>query len=275
MEIDRVVWTGKVGTSAGTKWIDNIPAADDIDIDNDGVMDPAPGFLLDLSHIGSMVLGKQMPMMGRYKLNSLRIGIRHVDDVVDNEEEAAFAGIFEFFPSTDHLENALKLARLVEKSYESTEIDFDSYLLSTERDYSGMRFNWSGNNDVEYPTQSGLGLSQEWSLLDVFAVYNTMLEEKYDNQLWMGRVGIPCRKAWTVSAGSGSHGDDGEPGTSFEYPAHFTDDKLNVGHTIFPLVFGSVQHSSVNEDTAGTVDTGVDDDYHVYVEVDFTFRSGY
>lgn len=258
----RVIETGAIGITAGYRWknlnpLDDIPAANDIDGDNDGVMSPSHGFLLDLSEIASRKLGMQAPMMATYKVRSIRIGIRHVDDLVDNNESTAFAGYIYHYPMTDHLKDSLRLARQVEKADEEGRVDRDSVFLSVEHDYTGFRYGWDSEDDVLYQTvpSEDVGIDS-WSLGVIGAAYNGMATQPVqDNALWTGRFPRLNVNAWSCDASSGIGDGDSPP--------EFTDDTLNLHVNTLPLIGGRVVWSSLDE--VGSVD----DDYTLHVTVDF------
>lgn len=258
----RVIETGSFGITPGFKWkninpLDEIPAENDIDADNDGVMGPSHGFLIDLSEIASRKLGMQAPMMATYKVRSLRIGIRHVDDVVDNDESTAFAGYFYHYPLTEHMKESLRLARQVEKLQEQDKIDNDSFLLSYDKDYSGFRYGWDNAGDVEHQTVPAeeIGI-QSWSLQDIGRAYTFMLgRPEQSNALWTQRWPKTLVNAWACDASSGIGDGDSPP--------EFTDDTLMLHIETLPLLAGRVVWSSLDEVGA------VDDDYTLHVTVDF------
>lgn len=258
----RVIETGSIGITPGFRWknlnpLDEIPAANDIDSDNDGEMTPSHGFMLDLSEIASRKLGIQAPMMAAYKVRSVRIGIRHVDDITDNNESTAFAGYLYHYPLTDHLKKGLQLARQVEKHDEDARVDNDSLLLSMERDYVGFRYGWDAANDVEYQTvpSGDVGINN-WSLGTVGFAYTEMEAQPIQrNALWTGRWPRLMVNSWTCDASSGiGEGDS---------PPEFTDDTLMLHVETLPLLGGRVVWSSLDE--VGSID----DDYTLHVTVDF------
>lgn len=258
----RVIQTGAVGITTGFKWknisgSDEIPAENDIDADNDGVMSPSHGFLIDLSHIASKKLGMQAPMMATYKVRSIRVGLRPVDDIVDNDESTSFAGYLYHYPVTEHLKDALRLARATERHQESGQVDKDSLFLSTENDYSGFRYGWSDKDDVQYQTVPNeyIGIP-EWSISSIGYAYGAMEgRPTQDNALWSTRFPQVLVNAWSADCSSGIGAGDSPP--------EFTDDTLMLHINTLPLIAGRVVWSSLDEVGA------VDDDYTLHVTVDF------
>lgn len=246
----------------GGYWIDLQPASGDIDIDNDGVMSPARTFLVDLSEIASRVLGRQMSMVKGVTLNGLAIGIRPVDDAVDNDESAFFAGKFQFYPDTDHAYKALSLARRMEEHIEGDEIDADSFFLSTETDYKGLRLGWTDDPmpQVRWQTQGWPVGPGGYTYERIFTAYNQMTQVPQENAMFDGRAPEPMTCQWICALASGIGDGDSPPwgGRSADWQSN------PLRHSIFPLIRGAVEFSSLDETGA------VDDDYTVHVTVDFT-----
>lgn len=240
------------------KWSVNPPAANDIDIDNDGVISPAPGFEVDLSSIASFVLGRQVSMMSAVKLHRLSVGIRPVDDITDNDESAFFAGHIWWTPPTDHAKKALSLARAMEKAQESTVFDGDSFLLSDENDYTGYRYSYLTSGTTQYQTVSGIG-GYDHTLIDLETAYDAMTAVPQNNALFNGRFPGECSVAWIAALASGVGASHSPPpgGNSADWT-------VQMNHLALPILRGEVSFSSGDEE--GTVD----DDYHLWVDVDFT-----
>jgi len=257
----RMVCRGLIGLSDGFTWTHNIPSENDIDADNDGVMDPNPQFLVDLSAIAGSRLGYQASMMSGYKIHRIAVGIRPVDDTADNDEQTAFAGDIIMYPLTDHTKTALQLARRVEKADEANQVDGDSLFLSSEVDYSGFRYGWSSINagGVAHITGNGIsGMSSEWYLTEIFDAYDHMTEPKQDNALFGGRAPEQMGLPWVCSWATGYD-------SKVVIPKDFN---VQTNLHVLPLLLGRVNYSSGDED--GTVD----DDYRVEVSIEFTPEFG-
>lgn len=262
--------TGTVGITNGFKWISNAPASEDIDADNDGVMTPNHGALIDLSQVASELLGKQCGQMSHYSIKRLWVSMRNNDDGTDNDESTYFAGTFRWWHPTDHRKEAMRLARSVEKATEMHEIDLDSYFLSTDDDYSGLRFGWGstaqyGNDQVNHPTNESVTghPGNEWGAESVFQIYNTMLAATKTNSLWGGRAGSKsCKIPWSTSAATGVGAGDA--------PAVLTDwnsGRINA-KALGGLLYFNVSHSALDEEGA------VDDDYFMVVGIEFQPEQG-
>ena len=264
--VNRVIETGTIGVTPGFQWsvinpLDDIPSSNDIDGDNDGEMSPTHAFVIDLSQIASRKLGKQCSMMQEYKVRSVRIGIRHENDTDDNDDNDAFAGYLYMYPPTDHLKNGLQLAREVEKVDEADEIDNDSFLLSTQRDYVGFRYGWGRNHTVEYQTTASQAMQIDWTLEEIGEVYSTMADRpEQDNALWSQRWPSLNVSQWHCKAASGYETIEEDP----SIPTDFTDDTLVLNYTTIPLIAGRVVWAGVKSDNLLN-----DDDYTLHVTVDF------
>lgn len=256
-----MVATGIVGQNEGFTWTNNEPAFGDIDADNDGVMNPEPQFVIDLSQLAGSKLGYQASMMAAYKIHRIQVGIRPVDDGVDNSEQTLFGGELFAYPATDHAKKALGLARKVEKAKEASEVDADSLFLTTENDYAGFRYGWSNVNSggVEFTTANGVtGMAGDWYLSEIFAAYDLATEPKQANALFGGRapeqVHVPWVCGWDM-------GHAGALSAALDFQSHHSLEVL-------PLLLGSVNYSSGDEPGA------VDDDYYLQVTVEFTPEFG-
>ena len=258
IETRMVELAGEPGSS-GIYWTGDTPAQGDIDTDNDGVMIPALKFTADLTDIASTVLGRQVSMTSPVILHGLRIGLRPVDDVVDNDESAFFAGEFRFQHYTPHVQKALSLASRMEREIESEQVDSDSYLLSTDKDYSGLRFGISEEGEIRYQTD-GWPNGGDYTWLKIRDAYNAMTAPDQSNALFTGRCGEFGGIQWIAALASGiGQGDSPPPGgDSADWYSG------NLRHEILPLIQGLVLYSSGDEE--GTVD----DDYRLVMTVDFS-----
>jgi hypothetical protein len=257
METRQVSLQGESGNQ-GIYWTGDPPSSGDIDIDNDGVYNPALTFIADLSEIASQVLGRQVSMTSPVVLHGIQIGIRPVDDVADNDESAFFAGEFRFQHYTSHVQKALSLARQMEKFSEGGELDADSFFLSTTQDYSGLRYGLDFNNEIRFQT-AGWPAGGDYTWTKIRDAYNAMTAPVQDNALFAGRCGELGGTQWVCSLASGvGVGDSPPPGGAS------ADWQVQTRQEILPFVQGLIRFSSSDEDGA------VDDDYRVWVTVDYS-----
>ena len=255
----RIRQAGVVGYDDGFYWTENYPSDGDIDGDNDGGMIPTPNYLVDLSKVASNALGKQASMMATYKIHSVTIGIRPVDDATDNAEGAVFAGNHYYVLATEHGKTALQLARRTEKEIEKSEFDGDSFFLSTDKDYRGFRYNWYPGNEhrvIDFGTTCGLpNLDNTWNLREISVYYDQMTQPDESNALFNGRAPGIMSTMWSCGWNTKPFGAMG---------AGLGDCHSELHLDIFPLLAGAVRYSHANEPGV------VDDDWHVEIEVDFT-----
>ena len=265
----RIVVGGLVGYTTGMWWSNpsNAPSENDIDADNDGVLDPIHEFSVDLSRIASRAIGYQASMMAGYKLHRIKMGIRPVDDINDNDMYASFGIALDMYPATDHAKKALGLARRVEKADEAAQVDGDSLFLTSGQDYSGFRYGWNaGNSDTPvFTTNNSIaGMSNEWLLSEIFDAYDSATEPVQSNAMFGGRAPEQMTTTHVVSWTSGAAAD-AIPGIN-----HYRCEDSTSMHSleILPLLRGQVKWSTGDE--AGAVD----DDFRLWVEVEFTPEAG-
>lgn len=257
---------GFIGYTTGMFWASNAPSAGDIDADAEGVMNPPPEFIIDLSRLAGRALGYQANMMSRYKVHGIRIGIRPVDDVYDNDAETAFGGIVDYYPATAHGIKALQLARKVEKATEAGAVDADSLFLSTAQDYSGFRYGWATSQQVSSPIaystgNSVSGMPTTWDMETVFSLYDGMTEPPQDNALFGGRAPEQCSLLWSAAWSTLTEAAGNDGGLIKDHDSKYS-------FTTFPILRGLVKWSSGDEEGM------IDDDYRLWVEVDFTPEVG-
>lgn len=261
----RLYATGTVGSTNGMKWIENPPAGDDFDADNDGVMAPIHYGLIDLSDLASQMLGQQVSQSATYKIRSIRMMLKNVDDLDDNDEGNWFAGTLRWWYPTEHRMKALSLVRDAEKWAEGKQYDGDSYFLRTEDDYRGLRVGWtntiSGVGDqVRHITAEDFANinGTEWNLETIFDIYNQMFPATKANSLFGGRAGdMTCKIPYTVANASGIGSGDA--------PAVLTD--FNSGPLNADCCMGLIAFTVA--DSGGDESGSVDDDYRMVVSVEF------
>lgn len=266
----RLYATGTVGFTEGYKWIYNAPTGGDFDADNDGVISPIIGGLVDLSDVASKILGQQVSQSTSFTIRRINMALKNVDDNYDNDEGNWFAGTLRWYHPTEHRKNALALARQAEKFSEGDEMDGDAFFLSTDNDYSGMRFGWMPNTGDAEPDQVRYQTSEDfsqldgtqWNLSSLFAIYNDMHPATKSNALWGGRAGnATCKIPYTVANASGQGTGDA--------PALKTD--WNSGSIIADclagLLYFTVADSGGAED--GPPSSTIDDDYQMVIGIEF------
>lgn len=264
----RMVSGGLVGYESGMFWSNNVPNNSDIDADNDGVMDPVPAFNIDLSKIAGRMLGYQASMMSAYKIHRIKVGIRPVDDVDDNDFYAAFSVAFNMYPATEHALKALQLARKVEAADEAEQVDADGLFLRTQNRYTGFRYGWhdGDQNTVSNITGNSIsGMADDWYLNQIFDAYDGMTEPLKARALFDGRAPEQMQVQQIASWSTGVNADV-QPGIDSGFQCLDGESLHNLN--VLPLIKGQIKHSSGDEPGV------VDDDYRVYVEIEFTPEVG-
>jgi len=258
---------GEWGSLEWAHW-NTDPSAGDVDIDNDGSGLTASG-VVDLSAALSMKMGRQMSQMAVYKINYIRLDQVNVDDTDDNSLGANFDGQFYYFSPSKHRIDALQAARLTEKAVEATQIDADSFLLSTDKDYVGLRFNYDAtDNQVKHATHEDFGniAGSQWSLNEIFRVADLAHGAPQEsNALWAGRCGQPEAFGWATSYQNQAIDTDGINADIYQpnqnaFEMHFTDPIEVLGGLLKFNVFGSSTDSP----------QAVDDDYNFRITVGVT-----
>jgi len=196
-----------VGTTPWCKFIYNDDSGADnqtIDGDEDGFFTERNTILLDLTQGLSEKLGRQMSQMATYEVEYIRIELANFDHPTnDNEAGLSVSGHVQYWSPTAHRVDAMQMARQLEKAHESTQFDDDSFLLSTDRDYKGIRFNWDADGQVKHATKEAftqLG-GTEWDLSELMGVYGMMQDpaSTYSNALWTNRCGQVSTQGFETS----------------------------------------------------------------------------
>lgn len=257
----------------------DIPAAGDIDIDNDGVFGTRHRAVIDLSHGLGQALGKQLPMTAIYRVKGIKVGIRPVDDTIDNSQGGVmFGGNIKYVFPNKHNIDAIQAARKVERLAESRTIDADSDVFGTERSgYNGFRFGWRTESDVYMATREGFSSAGEavdggvssWCLysddgalgiLDNYATWKGLVPQlgTEHRNLWNTRCGSPSKMMWNCTWVS----DSGAQGQADFHKQWGAENHLPVlgGLLVLDVIYSSTDQPATP--------SGSDDDYVVFVEVD-------
>ena len=146
----------------------------------------------------------------------------------------------------------------MEKWAEGGEIDSDSFFLSTEKDYSGLRFGLDYDNEIRFQT-NGWPAGGDYTWVKIREAYNAMTAPSQANALFDGRCGELGGTQFVCALASGvGVGDSPPPG------GNAADYMLVTRQEILPLVQGIIRFSSGDEE--GTID----DDYRVWVTLDYS-----
>lgn len=249
------------------KWIDGASFGD-IDIDNDGEM-PLTRALIDISQGLSQRLGRQMSMYSTYTVDYLSIQLINVDDTTqDNYQGAEFGGKVAWYTPTKHRIDALQLMRQVEKAVESTEIDGDSWLLSLEKDYLGVRFNWDADHQIDSPTGESFALlaGTQWDMAELFEIYSDMegLPVQH-NALWTHRTGYTDNISWNAYYRNNAIDTDGLNATVYQPQSNIFQMTNMNAEVLGGLMCINVTNSST--DVPELIGLLQDDDYRLLITV--------
>lgn len=245
----------------------------DIDIDNDGDM-PSTAVVVDITQALSQRLGRQMSMHSTYKIDYLSIRLVNSTNGLDNDSAAQFGGRIHWWSPTKHRIDAMHLARATETAVESSDIDLDSYLLATQQDYKGMRYNWNYDDQVSKATAEGFtALSgNEWDLEELFELYGEMLDvPTQTNALWSSnRTGYPDQMAW----GAGySNRSDANIYTAAIPPDVSVSQQMQPRDMPFVIQDAGIEamcgllYIDVESCNTDDVASSFDDDYHLLITV--------
>lgn len=256
----------------GVKWSNWI-----VDPGTNNLQDPfeggepnvTPYAVLDLSALASSLLGRQVPQSAQYRLRGVTVGFRNHDDTIvthENHAETAFQGVVKWYTPTEHALKALSLARQIEREQEGDEVDGDSFLLSTDKDYGAVRFGWSGDDDVEYQTSHTIGglFGDYWDLQSVRTAYNSMTLPSETNALFNGRFPDRSSIGWNAQVASGdftgqSTNANNSLGGGYDY------NRTDLYHEVLAgLMMIDIQHSTI-----AAPHGAFEDDYQWYVGIDF------
>ena len=146
--------------------------------DNDGVFvsSYARG-TIDLTRVLSRALGRQLSQMAVYRVNYISVQLRNVDDAVDNNNAAFFGGNLRFYGATKHRIDALQLARAYARSRVDGTFGDDPFAKFTDdKDYKGLRFNWSEDDQIQGANLDNSSMSgNEFAMTKIFSAYDSMI----------------------------------------------------------------------------------------------------
>lgn len=146
--------------------------------DNDGVFSStyANGYI-DLTRIMSRVLGRQLSQMATFRINYISVQLRNVDDAADNNNSAFFGGNLRYYCPTKHRVDALQLARAYARArVEGTFGDDPFAQFTDDKDYKGLRFNWSDDDQIQGANLDNSSMAgSEFSMTKLFTAYDSMI----------------------------------------------------------------------------------------------------
>ena len=198
--------SGRLGITPGM----DTSALDMVTEDNDGEIPAGDNhqWIIDISHLMSEQLGKQLSMMATYRVKGIHFSLRNVNNTVDNDASLAYGGTIGWYSPTKHRIDALQHARdFKRKAGMALNADNDNDPFApwpNDRKYRGLRFNWSSDTDsVSAATDDDTTMlaGTEFSMYEIFDHYNQAIggspsEEGYDSAgsegdaIWATRIGL-------------------------------------------------------------------------------------
>lgn len=265
------------------------PSGRDLSPDADGVYIDENAIVVDLSHMLSRTLGKQMPMTGTYRIKGIKIGLKNVDDLIDDNDRGMLAyGYIYTHGETKHKIDALQAARFVERHSEIGQTDGDSEIFVSDAGsphYRGMRYGWNGANQVAHQTQCSVSDyntvsgSTTWNMVDLFDIYENGLDQpdEKDNALWTQRTGGPNLMRFSCDIQNAMHSESGflDDGGLIPDVAVIESPRVNdfhwqaPGDTHIDALCGLVLIDVLGSNTLPNGDMSPDDyDWHVTFEIE-------
>jgi hypothetical protein len=144
------MFSGVMGLSAGL-----ITNQTQITEDNDGRFTGSYfNGVVDLTHIMSKLVGKQLSQMANYRIAHIAIGLRNVDDTADNDNTMNIGGdILWYEPHAHSIGMLQELRTYLRKNGAETSVD--TIWETSDKNYKGMRFGWDGDTQVESASLDG------------------------------------------------------------------------------------------------------------------------
>lgn len=262
--------------------------SEEINEDDDGER-TSPNFIVDLSHLLSQRLGKQMSQMATYRVKGFRIELQNADDSNDNNYGLCVGGTIGWYSPTAKRIDALQYARQFKRDMRYGEVSdsgdpFSPY--RTSKGYTGMRFNWTEDNDGVYgAVDDGTTIlsGTEFSMYEIFDHYNEAIggnpgEEGYGtgtgagNALWVTRLGEGQvdNIGWTTSYLNSAYHDSQDltlSGDAFVFQPDSRPYELMLSNNHFDVLGGLLKVAFKHNNTKNPRAVHVDDEYKVRLTV--------
>lgn len=199
----------------GAAWTSPSPIGSDISPDADGTYPPY-NILVDISHMLSIMLGKQMSMTETYRVTGIRIGVKNVNDLDDNDRGVALYGHLKWYAPSKHRVDAIQLCRKIERESEKHSMTSGSLWISTAHQYQSFRYNWDADFQVKYNTGAGSVSGwnaatgwNSWNMEDMFNLYGQHIDPVTDKgrQLFSGKLGGHSQMRFGLSFNNAMHED--------------------------------------------------------------------
>lgn len=259
---------------------------DYVEEDADGAL-TGPNFVVDLSHLLSVRLGRQLPQMATYRVKGFRLSLENVDNTNDNNYGLSIGGVVQWYSPTEKRVDALQYARQYKRDMMSTLAGSTSdpfAPFTSGKDYTGLRFNWSEDADGVYGAindGSSVMSGNEFSMYEIFDHYNEAIGGNPSDEghgsgssagdaLWTTRVGEGMTDAvsWECSYRNSAWFDQldvTDDGFSFEPESMPYELMMSANHfdVLGGLLLVKCQHTNTENPRFGDVN----DEYHLRLTV--------
>jgi len=267
---------GRLGVTDGF----DIDQTDTIDEHDDGAPS-GMSYKVDLSHLLSEQLGKQLDMMSTYRVKYISLNFRNVNDLNDNDYGLFAGGLVNWYSPTKHRIDALQAARQYKRdsgavlaAAGNASDPFSAF--TSEKHYKGLRFNWSGDGDVEAETRDETGIlaGTYFSYAEIFDHYNqaiggTPAEEGRPTggegmALWNSRTGVGEYESlyWATYIRNSGLSDD-TIGVTFNFEPEVGQWTWQSDANHLPVLGGLMEITVHQTNTDNPRAAEVEDDYNV------------
>lgn len=273
-------------------------AHDYVTEDDDGEIPTATNFkwVVDISHLLSRQLGKQMPMTATYRVKGIHLSLRNVNNTNDNDYALAIGGTASWYSPTKHRVDAIQYAREYLRTMNSAlRNDDDSPFApwANVKTYKGLRFNFRADGEVDSANddQTTVLGGTQWSLYEILNHYNDALggmpaDEGYTTDsdggsaIWASRTGFNNMSSlyWNTSyknsmlqdIGSAWSAADGATDTGIDFifdPQSKPYDFMCPSENHLPVLGGLMEIHAFHSNTDNPRFGEVEDEYYIQCSV--------
>ena len=165
--------SGRLGITDGM----NTAGADSVSEHASGNPGGSPSWIVDISHLLSEQLGKQMSMTATYRVKGLHLSLRNKDDLNDNNYGLAIGGGVEWYCPTKHRVDAIQYAREYLRDLNAGLRSDDQNPFSPYVDmksYKGLRFHWYAQSEIDAAMEDETSVlpGDDFTLSNILEFYN-------------------------------------------------------------------------------------------------------
>lgn len=230
--------------------------------------------VVDLAYIMSRLTGRQLSQMANYRIGRIHIGLRNVNDTVDNDNTMAVGGDIHYYPPHAKTIDALQSLRTYLRKDGLETADSALWEIS-DKGYKGLRFGWDSDTQIISPDSGGESTAFNGNLINLEQVLNrlaivtqnTPSGEGYDTTgrgmaMWDNRAPIYTAKipfdASYCNPKAGGVGELPALATPFVWEASYSAQEIKA---IGGLLAINLTHG--NTDAAGVLE----DEYEMIVSI--------